>query len=109
MILAKFPGVELVINGHTDAVGSLEYNQQLSERRAKAVLKYLQSKDIAKDRLVIKGSSEKIPVAINRTATNQDAPEGRQLNRRVEFAVKVAGGVLIEIADVEVPSHLIIK
>lgn len=109
MILKKFPNLELMIVGHTDAVGTNGYNQVLSERRAKAVSKYLHGKEIGKEQLRIKGLSEVEPVAINRTADNKDAPKGRQLNRRVQFSVKVIGDVVIEIADVEVPDHLKIK
>ncbi len=108
-ILNKFPNVELEIKGHTDAVGTTNYNQILSEKRTKAVSKYLQGKSIAKERLVLKGFSEGNPVAINRTADDRDAPKGRQLNRRVEFNVKVVGNVVIEIAKVDVPEYLMIK
>lgn len=109
MILKKFPNLEMKIKGHTDNVGTLDYNQLLSEKRAKAVLKYLLDKDINIDQLTLEGFSEKTPVAINRTADNHDSPKGRQLNRRVQFNVKVVGNVIIEIADVEVPDHLKIK
>jgi outer membrane protein OmpA-like peptidoglycan-associated protein len=109
MILKKFPNLEMEIKGHTDAVGTSAYNQLLSEKRAKAVYSYLLGKDIGKEQLKVKGFSESEPVAINRTADNKDAPKGRQLNRRVQFNVKIVDNVIIEIADIEVPDHLKIK
>ena len=74
----KYPKTELGIAGHTDDVGSDEYNFDLSERRAKAVFAYLISKSISANRLGSKGFGQRRPVADNAT----DA--GRQKNRRVE-------------------------
>ena len=75
--LNEFPTVKGVIEGHTDSRGSEEYNQGLSERRAKAVYDYLVEKGINKFRLTYKGYGESRPVATNET------DEGRQLNRRI--------------------------
>lgn len=75
--LNEFPTVKGVIEGHTDSRGSEEYNQGLSERRAKAVYDYLVDKGINKFRLTYKGYGESRPVATNET------DEGRQLNRRI--------------------------
>jgi OOP family OmpA-OmpF porin len=65
------------IVGHTDNAGSDAFNQALSERRAKAVAAYLESKGIAAGRIVASGAGEAQPVADNATE------EGRALNRRV--------------------------
>lgn len=73
--------MEIMISGHTDAVGSEESNQQLSENRAKAVMKYLISNGIANNRIKSEGLGESKPVADNNTE------EGKQLNRRVEFTI----------------------
>lgn len=78
IFLKKYPKTELGIAGHTDDVGSDEYNLDLSERRAKAVFEYLISKGIPAARLGSKGFGESRPVADNTTE------EGRQKNRRVE-------------------------
>ncbi|MBR5660199.1 MAG: OmpA family protein [Bacteroidales bacterium] len=75
--LNEFPTVKGVIEGHTDSRGTEEYNQGLSERRAKAVYDYLVNKGINKFRLTWKGFGESRPVATNET------DEGRQLNRRI--------------------------
>jgi outer membrane protein OmpA-like peptidoglycan-associated protein len=82
-VLVKWPGLKIEIGGHTDAVASPEYNQELSEKRAEAVLDYLVKKypDIEKDQYTVKGYGESMPIASNDTA------EGRAKNRRVEFKV----------------------
>jgi outer membrane protein OmpA-like peptidoglycan-associated protein len=62
-------------------VGSDQYNQTLSENRAKSVYEYLIKNNISESRLSYKGFGESNPVATNKT------DEGRQLNRRVEFVI----------------------
>jgi OmpA-OmpF porin, OOP family len=79
--LQKYPGLRIGISGHTDDVGSDESNQDLSDRRARAVQQYLIEHGIAEGRLRYKGFGESKPVASNLT----DA--GRQANRRVECVV----------------------
>jgi len=70
--------VRVEIVGHTDSIGSEEYNQKLSERRAESVRTYLESKGIESSRLSASGKGESEPVASN------DTPEGRAKNRRVD-------------------------
>lgn len=78
--IKKTPAAEqLVLVGHTDSVGSVSYNQGLSERRARSVADYLMSKGVARRDISTKGMSENQPVATNAT----DA--GRAQNRRVEI------------------------
>ena len=81
LIMKENPEYNLEINGHTDAVGGAEMNQDLSQRRAYAVVKYLTDKGIDPARMTATGFGEAVPVADNETA------EGRALNRRVEFKV----------------------
>lgn len=69
----------LQIDGHTDNIGPDVYNQDLSERRAAAVLNYLKSKGISSDKLRSQGFGESRPIATN------ELKEGRAENRRVEF------------------------
>lgn len=80
-IVLAHPGLHLEVEGHTDSVGSDEYNQQLSERRAEAVRGYLIQQGIADDSIVSRGLGKTSPVASN------DTPEGRQQNRRVELVL----------------------
>lgn len=79
-VLKSNPALHLLVEGHTDNVGTQEKNQLLSENRAQAVIDYLMLKGgINKSRLSAKGFGFSKPVASNKTAT------GRSLNRRVEL------------------------
>lgn len=84
--LQSVPAKSMEIRGHTDAKGSDEYNQTLSERRAQSVAAALHSRASAKD-ATAKGYGETQPVAPN-TLKGADNPGGRQLNRRVEIFVR---------------------
>src|SRR5258705_3445866 len=78
----KSINLEVVIAiGHADSVGSDEYNQKLSLRRAEAVKAYLITKGVETNRVYTEGKGEKQPVASNKTA------EGRAKNRRTEIEV----------------------
>jgi len=77
--LLKFPDIRVEIQAHTDSQGSLAYNQNLSDIRAKSVGDYLESKGIRRDRMEVVGYGETRPLATNQTR------EGRAQNRRVEF------------------------
>jgi OmpA-OmpF porin, OOP family len=79
-VMQKNPGLNMNINGFTDNIGTLEYNQRLSERRAEAAKKYLVDQGIDSNRFTINGFSYTMPVSSNETE------EGRRMNRRVEFA-----------------------
>jgi OOP family OmpA-OmpF porin len=78
-ILNENPSARVEVAGHTDSVGTEEYNQGLSERRARAVVDYLAGKGVSADRLSPSGYGESRPVADNGTA------DGRAQNRRVEL------------------------
>ncbi|RSK45899.1 OmpA family protein [Hymenobacter perfusus] len=80
-LLVETPALRLEISGHTDNVGKAEYNKDLSQRRAKAVVDYLVAKGIDKGRLTFAGYGDTQPVASNASKA------GRQLNRRTEFKV----------------------
>ncbi|MCL5990585.1 MAG: OmpA family protein [Bacteroidetes bacterium] len=80
--LKDAPNCKIQINGHTDSIGTKEYDQLLSERRAKSVKNYLVSNGITESRIITKGYGEKKPIASNETE------EGRERNRRVEFILK---------------------
>jgi len=83
-LAAKVRGINLevvIAIGHTDSVGTDEYNQKLSVRGAESEKAYLVSKSIEANRVYTEGKGEKQPVADNRTS------EGRAKNRRVELEV----------------------
>ena len=105
-ILKEFPDMVIEIRGHTDAIGPVQYNQVLSERRARSALDYLVSQGIVTDRLRHKGLSLNEPAARNRKPDGTDSPEGRRLNRRVEFRVLVNPKNAVIIQESEVPDHL---
>lgn len=81
-LIGKMAGMNLeviIAVGHTDWIGTEQYNQKLSERRANAVKEYLVSKGVEKNRVYTEGKGELQPIASNKTA------EGRAKNRRVEI------------------------
>ena len=81
-VLSRRKDISVDVVGHTDSTGTKQYNQGLSERRAKAVYDYFVSKGIAADRLTSRGEGETKPAFSNATR------EGRAKNRRVELVVK---------------------
>jgi outer membrane protein OmpA-like peptidoglycan-associated protein len=80
-IVLAHPGLNLQIEGHTDSVGSDDFNQQLSERRADTVRDFLAEQGVSASAITARGFGKTQPVASNDTA------EGRQRNRRVELVV----------------------
>lgn len=84
-IMVKYPQIKFLIKGYTDSKGSKNYNEPLSTRRAMKVYNYLLKKGIDKSRLKYKGFGASNPIAPNVNIDNTDNPEGRALNRRVEF------------------------
>lgn len=81
-VLVRYGKTYLVIIGHTDDVGTSEYNQALSQRRSGAVREYLQNQGVVPQRLEALGKGETEPRAANKIE------EGRSLNRRVEILVE---------------------
>jgi outer membrane protein OmpA-like peptidoglycan-associated protein len=80
-ILLAYSSLKVAIEGHTDAVGSDDYNQRLSEQRAEAVREYLVSQGVAAQAVTARGLGKTQPIASN------DTPDGRQRNRRVELVL----------------------
>ena len=85
-ILAAYAGLELEIQGHTDADGDPAFNKQLSQRRAEAVRRALVGYGVAEDRLHAVGYGGDRPIADNGTE------DGRAKNRRIEFRLLDAQG-----------------
>jgi outer membrane protein OmpA-like peptidoglycan-associated protein len=79
--LQEYPNTDLVIVGHTDAVGSDEYNLALSQRRAEAARSHLVAEGVSPGRVTTVGKGEREPISSN------DTDAGRQQNRRVEVAI----------------------
>jgi len=81
-VVLRYGKTTLTVVGHTDNVGSNDYNQKLSERRAHSVAQYLESKRVDGMRLALAGKGETQPI------TNNTSDSGRQANRRVEIYVE---------------------
>jgi OOP family OmpA-OmpF porin len=81
-VLKKYPDMKIVVEGHTDNIGTKKYNLNLSQRRSSAIKAVMVKKfNIESSRITPKGFGYSRPVADNSTK------EGRQINRRVEAAV----------------------
>jgi outer membrane protein OmpA-like peptidoglycan-associated protein len=89
--LRTSPAVDLRIDGHADWIGSIEYNLALSEQRAKRAYYFIISEGISDKRLTYQYFGESLTIAPNANADGTDNPEGRQLNRRVEFKLDETG------------------
>ena len=79
--LKQYPDTEILVAGHTDNVGTEQYNMTLSQQRANSVANVLKTNNVSRSRLTVLGYGEKNPVADN------TAESGREQNRRVEFAI----------------------
>lgn len=93
--LKELPEVQLLITGHTDTQGTHEYNQKLSEDRAKSVHDYLVSQGVNDDKLDVQGKSFDEPIASNATE------QGRFKNRRIEFQLMNAGEAIATVASAD--------
>ncbi len=78
---SRYPEEKISVEGHTDATGTTEHNQFLSQRRANSVRDYLVDSGVRASQISAYGYGETMPKASN------DTPEGRQLNRRVEIHI----------------------
>jgi outer membrane protein OmpA-like peptidoglycan-associated protein len=95
-IVLAYPSLHLQVEGHTDSVGSDEYNQQLSEKRADAVRDYIVQQGISAQSIEAKGFGKTDPIASNETT------EGRQQNRRVELVL--SGDAIGKTAEAGMPT-----
>lgn len=82
VVLKKYDKTLVNVVGHTDNVGSDEYNMQLSAKRAMAVSNYLALRGVAQNRMAVRAMGEKAPIASNATEA------GRAQNRRVEITIQ---------------------
>jgi peptidoglycan-associated lipoprotein len=90
-LLIDNPEIKIEMGSHTDSVGTLVYNYELSKTRAEATVAYLIRKGIAPDRLTAKGYGEEYPIARNTNPDGTDNPDGRARNRRTEFKIIEVG------------------
>jgi outer membrane protein OmpA-like peptidoglycan-associated protein len=92
-ILNKYPDTNVLLEGHTDATGSEDYNLELSQRRAQSVANYLASQQVNPTRFTTMGYGESQPIASNET------DDGRTANRRVELAIWANDKLKKQMAD----------
>lgn len=84
-LLASYPDARIAVRGHTDAKGTMPYNDALSLRRARTVAERLNAK--AGRRIEVEGRGSREPVASEQDASGADDAQGRQRNRRVEILI----------------------
>jgi outer membrane protein OmpA-like peptidoglycan-associated protein len=104
--LDEFKGFRIKLTGHSDAKGPAGYNLKLSEKRAAVAKEYLTLKGIDALRIEIVGMGEMNFAAVNSNPDGSDNPEGRRLNRRVEYEISDAQDNPIIIRMTPVPSQL---
>jgi OOP family OmpA-OmpF porin len=105
-LLKDYPDLRVRLLGHADAKGTAEYNLTLSEKRAASALKYLVELGVESGRLSSKGLGERNYAAINTNPDGTDNPEGRRLNRRVEYEITGDANKMIIITLPPVPEEL---
>lgn len=85
MILSADPGKKITLSGHTDALGTKDYNNSLSSRRADVVRDYLIKAGVSSAQIVTVAKGDSQPRRPNVTETGDDSPDGRRANRRTEI------------------------
>ncbi|HEY4785366.1 MAG TPA: OmpA family protein [Bacteroidales bacterium] len=109
IIMENLTELKIEFCGNTDAKGSDEYNQKLSERRAQSAKNYVISKGIQANRISVKGLGEKNFIARNTNPDGSDNPEGRRYNRRVDIQLLEGVEKSVKVEDVKLPDNLKLK
>jgi len=104
--LTQYPVARIRLIGHADAKGPAEYNLKLSEKRAGTARDYLTQLGMDQSRVEIMGMGEKNFAAINSNTDGTDNPEGRRLNRRVEYELIGTDNTVIIIRMKPIPENL---
>lgn len=107
-ILVQHPTYKAELHGHTDWIGSDDFNEQLARRRAYKARNYLLERGISRERLLPLAFGEHNPIARNSTPDGRDNEEGRKLNRRVEIRIIDANGEILwdAVEDIKIPDYL---
>lgn len=101
-LLIDNPEIKIELSSHTDSIATVEYNMDLSQRRAESAVNYIVQHGIFPDRLVAKGYGELRPIARNTNLDGTDNPAGRDRNRRTEFKILEIGVIPKPIEEEEV-------
>jgi outer membrane protein OmpA-like peptidoglycan-associated protein len=107
-ILSENNKFRVEFKGHTDNIGSTEFNLALSEKRANAASDYLKGRSIPTDRIKLSSYGKDAPIAKNQKE-GKDCPQGRKFNRRVEiFITDIEGNVLNALVEpLDIPTELL--
>jgi outer membrane protein OmpA-like peptidoglycan-associated protein len=105
-LMQTIPVSTLKLFGYADAIGTAEYNALLSEKRAIAAMKFMINLGVEANRLTAAGLGETNFVAINKNPDGTDNPEGRRLNRRIEFEIWGIDTGKIRIVRPVIPENL---
>ncbi len=90
-VVQSYPNAPLLIEGHTDSLGTHAHNMKLSDDRAASVKNWLQrNAGIQQSRITTRGWGETKPIAPNKNPNGADNPTGRQKNRRVELTLRTS-------------------
>jgi outer membrane protein OmpA-like peptidoglycan-associated protein len=90
-VVQSYPNAPLLIEGHTDGMGTHAHNMKLSDNRAVSVKNWLvQNAGVSASRITTRGFGETKPVAPNTNPNGSDNPAGRQKNRRVEITLRTS-------------------
>ncbi len=100
-ILIDNPEIKIELSSHTDSIATVEYNLNLSQRRAQSAVNYMIQRGISPDRMIAKGYGEMRPIARNTNPDGTDNPVGRQKNRRTEFKILEINAIPKPISDEE--------
>jgi len=106
ILMQQYPSLTLRLIGHADAKGPADYNLTLSERRARTALDVLVAMGTDPGRLSAKGLGEKNFAAINSNSDGTDNPQGRQLNRRVEYELLTGDRAIVIVRLPAIPENL---
>ena len=101
--------LKAILEGHTDALGSKEYNKRLSQKRAASVANYLREKGVSAGSVHMVGKGEETPIAINNNNDGTDNSEGRKYNRRVSIYVKNNRNEVLVIRSLTIPKKLLLE
>ena len=105
-LMQTIPVSTLKLFGYADAIGTAEYNAILSEKRAVAAMKFMINLGVEAKRLTATGLGETNFVAVNKNPDGTDNPEGRRLNRRIEFEIWGIDTGKIRIVRPVIPENL---
>ena len=107
-IIARYPDLDVRINGYADSRGNDGYNMKLSLERARAVEEYLRNSNVHTGAISVNAYGENAPVALNTNTDGTDNPLGRSYNRRVELVITKTPAAVITIRYNDVPEDLLV-